>query len=54
MPKIDYIPAGEHLLHAITLRDPPPDKGACALSWARHTAGLHHMAEEILLNELIY
>ena len=111
MPKIDYIPAGEYLLPAITLRDPPdaepltkyglmrrsylkehrpilynqlllqeklyphlraaeerldtmmaklaqrdppPDKAACALSRARHTARLRQAAEEIILAELVY
>jgi len=38
----------------LTQRDPPPEKAACPLSWARHMAALHHTAEEIILAELIY
>jgi hypothetical protein len=42
------------LMEQLTQRDPPPNKAACSFSWAQHMAGLHHVAEEIILAELIY
>ena len=42
------------LIVQLTQRDPPPDKAADGLVWTAHMNALHHTAEEIILDEIVY
>ena len=42
------------LMTHLTTSNPPPDKVIDGLMWAAHMQMLHHMAEEIIFDELIY
>jgi hypothetical protein len=37
----------------LTLR-PPPDRAADGLAWAGHMAAVHRVAEQTMLNEIVY
>jgi len=57
MPKIDYIPAGEYLLPAITLRDPPDAEPLTKYGLMRRSYLKEHrpiLYNQLLLQEKLY
>jgi hypothetical protein len=49
--------AGERLdilMDRLQEKNPPPDKAKDQMAWVAHMNGLRHMAEEVLLEEIIY
>ncbi|MCL2604168.1 MAG: TnpV protein [Defluviitaleaceae bacterium] len=52
MPKIDYIPVGDYLLPAITLRDPPDAEPLTkyGMMRKRHLKEYHKIAYGLMLN----
>jgi hypothetical protein len=44
----------DSIMSDIMLFNPPPDKAADSFAWAAHMAEIHHTAEKMMLDEIVY
>jgi hypothetical protein len=44
----------DSIMSDILMFNPPPDRAADGLAWAAHMTEVHHIAERMMLDEIVY